>query len=102
MRHLQYVYIHLRDIHDRADEHTQRQLLNSIELFFFKLKNKVVTKKTYSIQAGVYAVRAGPVLSCNLASHMGVPGHTRLEYTPQNDFLKLIVSGKGEAFGTDA
>jgi selenide,water dikinase len=48
-------------------------------------------------KAGVYAVRAGPVLIENLVNFLA---HDKLtDYAPQDDFLKLIVCGDGTALG---
>ena len=48
-------------------------------------------------KAGVYAVRAGPVLSRNLPAVLtGGPLET---YAPQRDFLKLLMTGDGSAIG---
>lgn len=49
-------------------------------------------------KAGVYAVRAGPVIDANLRAMLG---DTPLrEYAPQSDFLSLLNLGNGEAVGT--
>lgn len=57
-------------------------------------------------KAGVYAVRAGPVLIENLTRYLQQeqqktdPGNLKLkEYVPQSDFLKLLVCGDGRALG---
>ena len=48
-------------------------------------------------KAGVYAVRAGPVLVCNL---LAAVGHgERVAFAPQADFLKLLMCGDGTALG---
>ena len=48
-------------------------------------------------KAGVYAVRAGPVLIRNL---LAAVGHGDLvAFSPQHDFLKLIMCGDGTALG---
>ena len=49
-------------------------------------------------KAGVYAVRAGPVLSENLPSFLQSKEHLEL-YNPQDDFLKLFSFGDGTAIG---
>ena len=49
-------------------------------------------------KAGVYAVRAGPVIDANLRSF--VEGTPLRAYTPQSDFLSLLNLGNGEAIGT--
>lgn len=48
-------------------------------------------------KAGVYAVRAGPILIENLSAYL--QGMPLIKYTPQDDFLKLIVCGDGKALG---
>jgi selenide, water dikinase len=48
-------------------------------------------------KAGVYAVRAGPILIDNLTGYLGQK--PLLQYTPQEDFLKLLVCGDGTALG---
>jgi selenide,water dikinase len=48
-------------------------------------------------KAGVYAVRAGPVLAANLRARLG-SGPLR-RYRPQRDFLALLNLGGGEALG---
>ncbi|KAL7485905.1 hypothetical protein ACHAW6_011502 [Cyclotella cf. meneghiniana] len=54
-------------------------------------------------KAGVYAVRSGPVLITNLVRALnGEDGGSRSElakYTPQDDFLKLLMCGDGTALG---
>ena len=49
-------------------------------------------------KAGVWAVRAGPVLDANLRARLR--GGTLRRYRPQRDFLTLINLGEGEALGT--
>lgn len=49
-------------------------------------------------KAGVYAVRSGPILIQNLMN--SIEGRNNLvEYTPQDDFLKLLMCGDGTAIG---
>lgn len=48
-------------------------------------------------KAGVYAVRAGPVLDANLRARLG--GARLRRYRPQRDFLALLNLGGGEALG---
>ena len=48
-------------------------------------------------KAGVYAVRAGPILIQNLISYLEDKELTN--YEPQDDFLKLIMCGDGTALG---
>jgi selenide,water dikinase len=48
-------------------------------------------------KAGVYAVRAGPVLTRNLRSWLR--GEPLTEYRPQRDFLSLLNLGDGTAIG---
>lgn len=48
-------------------------------------------------KAGVYAVRAGPVLIENLTGYLA--GTKLVDYTPQDDFLKLLVCGDRTAMG---
>uniref|UniRef100_A0A7R9WN62 FAD/NAD(P)-binding domain-containing protein n=1 Tax=Craspedostauros australis TaxID=1486917 RepID=A0A7R9WN62_9STRA len=52
-------------------------------------------------KAGVYAVRAGPVLSHNLMQACTTSSATTTlqSYEPQTDFLKLLVCGDGKALG---
>ena len=49
-------------------------------------------------KAGVYAVRAGPLLDHNLRAVL-LAGRLR-EYTPQHDFLSLLNLGDGSAIGS--
>ena len=48
-------------------------------------------------KAGVYAVRAGPILIQNLVAHLN--GEALVDYIPQTDFLKLLMCGDGTAIG---
>jgi len=48
-------------------------------------------------KAGVFAVRAGPVLIENLTRYLS--GKPLLRYEPQNDFLKLLACGDDKALG---
>jgi selenide,water dikinase len=48
-------------------------------------------------KAGVYAVRAGPVLDANLRARLA--GETLRRYRPQRDFLALLNLGDGRALG---
>lgn len=48
-------------------------------------------------KAGVYAVRAGPVLIENLTRYLD--GRPMTKYEPQDDFLKLLVCGNRKALG---
>jgi len=48
-------------------------------------------------KAGVYAVRAGPVLDANLRARLH--GRSPRRYRPQRDFLTLLNMGSGEALG---
>jgi pyridine nucleotide-disulfide oxidoreductase family protein len=48
-------------------------------------------------KAGVFAVRAGPILIENLTRYL--EGRELKCYEPQDDFLKLIGCGDGQAFG---
>ena len=50
-------------------------------------------------KAGVYAVRAGPILIDNLVRAVGGGGEELVEYSPQADFLKLLMLGDGSAIG---
>ncbi|GAX25075.1 selenide, water dikinase [Fistulifera solaris] len=51
-------------------------------------------------KAGVYAVRAGPVLLQNVLQFLeGRPSKTWTVYEPQEDFLKLLVCGDNQAMG---
>jgi len=51
-------------------------------------------------KAGVYAVRAAPVLARNLTAALA--GGPRRAFRPQGDYLKLISLGEKEALGTRA
>ncbi len=48
-------------------------------------------------KAGVYAVRAGPILIENLTNFLA--GKPLTTYQPQDDFMKLMVCGDGTALG---
>ena len=53
-------------------------------------------------KAGVYAVRSGPILIENLTKFLTTTDTTApvlKAYTPQDDFLKLLVCGDGTALG---
>merc|ERR1719253_42327 len=51
-------------------------------------------------KAGVYAVRAGPILVENLTKALaGGPKEDLAHYEPQGDFLKLLMAGDGTALG---
>jgi len=50
-------------------------------------------------KAGVYAVRAGPILIENLTRFFNSPSPTFIKYKPQDDFLKLLSCGDGTALG---
>lgn len=49
-------------------------------------------------KAGVYAVRAGPVISKNVVSY--IKGDDLDKYVPQREFLALLMTGDGKAIGT--
>jgi hypothetical protein len=49
-------------------------------------------------KAGVYAVRAGPVLTKNITAF--IKGEELHPYTPQAEFLALMMTGDGKAVGT--
>ncbi len=49
-------------------------------------------------KAGVYAVRMGPVLSCNLRAALG-QGRAAA-YTPQHQYLALLATSDGRAIGS--
>ena len=49
-------------------------------------------------KAGVFAVRAGPILDRNLRAFL--QGEPLREYQPQNDFLSLLNLGDGTAIGS--
>ena len=51
-------------------------------------------------KAGVYAVRAGPILIENLTGYLAGKSQDALtKYNPQSDFLKLLMAGDGTALG---
>lgn len=51
-------------------------------------------------KAGVYAVRAGPILIENLTGYLAGKSQDALtQYNPQSDFLKLLMAGDGTALG---
>lgn len=50
-------------------------------------------------KAGVYAVRAGPVLIENLTSYLLNNETVTTKYEPQDDFLKLLACGDGTSLG---
>ena len=51
-------------------------------------------------KAGVYAVRAGPILIENLTGYLaGKSQDALIKYNPQSDFLKLLMAGDGTALG---
>ena len=51
-------------------------------------------------KAGVYAVRAGPLLIENLIGYLAGKSQDDLtKYNPQSDFLKLLMAGDGTALG---
>ena len=54
-------------------------------------------------KAGVYAVRAGPILIENLTRFLGFhsnnPSTSLEKYVPQEDFLRLLACGDGKALG---
>jgi NADH dehydrogenase FAD-containing subunit len=54
-------------------------------------------------KAGVYAVRAGPILVSNIMRSLNkdddVSESDYVQYTPQDDFLKLLMCGDGTALG---
>ena len=51
------------------------------------------------MKAGVYAVRAGPVLIENIYKSLNCNFDDLVEYEPQNDFMKLIACGDKSAIG---
>jgi len=51
-------------------------------------------------KAGVYAVRAGPVLDANLRARLRGQGRRLRGFRPQRDFLTLLNTGDREALGT--
>ena len=57
---------------------------------------EIVNKK--NPKAGVYAVRTGPILIQNLMNAVNNKSK-RIQYNPQNDFLKLLMCGDGNALG---
>eukprot|EP01124_Arcella_intermedia_P010917 TRINITY_DN17417_c0_g1_i2.p1 TRINITY_DN17417_c0_g1~~TRINITY_DN17417_c0_g1_i2.p1 ORF type:complete len:217 (-),score=56.27 TRINITY_DN17417_c0_g1_i2:50-700(-) len=49
-------------------------------------------------KAGVYAVREGPIVAQNLLNL--IRKQPLIEYTPQNDFMALLMTGDGQALGS--
>lgn len=50
-------------------------------------------------KAGVFAVRAGPVLVENLIRQVSYDQTQLIEYQPQSEYMKLLVCGAGKALG---
>jgi selenide,water dikinase len=57
----------------------------------------IATTETSPPKAGVYAVRTGPILIHNLLAQLR--GEELIEYTPQDDFLRLYNCADGTAIG---
>ena len=49
-------------------------------------------------KAGVYAVRAGPIIAENIINH--IEGEPLKEYVPQSGFLSLLMTGDGNCIGS--
>lgn len=54
--------------------------------------------KNFPPKAGVYAVRAGPILAQNIVSY--ITGKELVKYVPQSGFLSLLMTADGKAIGT--
>ncbi len=55
-------------------------------------------EKHFPPKAGVYAVRAGPIIAQNLVNYL--KGEPLVKYVPQSGFLSLLMTGDGKAIGT--
>jgi NADH dehydrogenase FAD-containing subunit len=53
--------------------------------------------KSFPPKAGVYAVRAGPIVAANIVKY--IKGETLDKYIPQKGFLSLLMTGDGKAIG---
>ncbi len=56
-------------------------------------------KKVFPGKAGVYAVRAGPIISHNIAALAREESKEFKEYIPQKEFLALLMTGDTSAMG---
>lgn len=56
--------------------------------------------KAFPGKAGVYAVRAGPIIAHNISSLVKEKPDEFKEYIPQKEFLALLMTGDGKAMGT--
>lgn len=54
-------------------------------------------EKHFPPKAGVYAVRAGPILATNISNFIKQEALTK--YVPQSGFLSLLMTGDGKAIG---
>lgn len=54
--------------------------------------------KPYPTKAGVYAVRAGPIIAQNLVNY--AENKDLVEYVPQKGFLSLMMTGDGQCIGS--
>ena len=52
----------------------------------------------YPSKAGVYAVRAGPIIADNILAYLAEKPLT--EYVPQKSFLSLLMTGDGSCIGS--
>ena len=55
-------------------------------------------EKNFPPKAGVYAVRAGPIVAQNMVSF--ITGKELVKYAPQSGFLALLMTADGKAIGT--
>jgi len=54
--------------------------------------------KPFPAKAGVYAVRAGPIIAENMMNY--IENKPLTEYLPQSVFLKLLMTGDGSCIGS--
>ena len=55
-------------------------------------------EKNFPPKAGVYAVRAGPIVAQNIVNY--IKGEQLVKYVPQSGFLALLMTGDGKAIGS--
>ena len=56
----------------------------------------------YPTKAGVYAVRAGPIIAQNIMKYLNLTDEEQplIEYVPQQGFLSLMMTGDGGCIGS--